>query len=862
MKMLTFELKKLIRQKKFLWLLIIIILYTGSIYYQNINQQSLLKERGIEKLDPILAEVNGINNDLLTRNREGSLREQELLQLRYVQEMEKSLVHWRIALSQGAWENIPKHEGDFLENLILYEQYGGQINTISGMDREISIEKNTWLRKHNLSYEDENIPVSPHLILKETTSFLFGLFGIVVMLFLFGSTITSEIEEKTWLTIKTQPISNMKLVMSKYLSLIISSGAFTVMVFIVGIAIPRIFGEHPISLQYPLVIASENSFVIISVYNYVLRAIALFITVNTIIFAITILFNIWLQKSFIALLSTGTVIAVGYFSTELYPWLQSTLNPFQQFHIGKILSEIPSKSDWVYPMTAIFWSTILLTLSVFMPMRDSNKVQSTNQKSPFFGGETKDNSSPQHSIITFEWRKVQREGLLKKTLMFILLITVLGYSFLFQQAQQIESEYIEGIKRGMDTEVNSTIPYHEGRILEYQELLNNLEEDEFYDFYEAVYTNNINNYKKTILSIQESIEKKEKALTYYERGHGMALYEYQLSWLKTINGEVDSVVYDFRDLKNSIGQFTMDVSIAEKKWLIEKEIQDPIFSGAFLKTNQNNWGDNLTGANLATKQRWEAENTRIDSSGLYSLYHLFNQYVYGALLIIFVFLIGGGFASEKGKKPTINFLRTQPIGESKLFLGKIFTSTTITVLSCFIVLLLLLLIGTFIDRLGDWRYPVLHYDSPSVVESPDYTGMVSVGKGFHFVNLGSYLLNSVGIFLVLTMFFMVLSNFISLFVTKRLGVFASTMLIGASGYVLSIQIFDNIAHLSPFTYINIPKITNGEISTMLDNPTINTQTGILVLLFSILVMIVLGCLFLNIGKVSLKRVSLEQSKQM
>ena len=79
---------------------------------------------------------------------------------------------------------------------------------------------------------------------------------------------------------------------------------------------------------------------------------------------------------------------------------------------------------------------------------------------------------------------------------------------------------------------------------------------------------------------------------------------------------------------------------------------------------------------------WVEENIRIDNSGLYSLYIYFDKYFYFIPLMLFLFLLGAGFANEKGKKKTLQLLKTQPVAEKKIFLGKgIYASTTALVSS-------------------------------------------------------------------------------------------------------------------------------------------------------------------------------------
>lgn len=71
------------------------------------------------------------------------------------------------------------------------------------------------------------------------------------------------------------------------------------------------------------------------------------------------------------------------------------------------------------------------------------------------------------------------------------------------------------------------------------------------------------------------------------------------------------------------------------------------------------------------------------------------------------------------------------------------------------------------------------------------------------------------------------------------------LLVGAGGYIASSRLLADWAHLSPFTYLDIPKIINGEVSTLANNPCINLLTGVLVLAASTLVVLVIGYVWLG-----------------
>ena len=59
MSLLKFELKKIWRQKKLIWLLVVVLLGVGGVFNQNFSKQETMKERYSEMIRPYSEEVDG-----------------------------------------------------------------------------------------------------------------------------------------------------------------------------------------------------------------------------------------------------------------------------------------------------------------------------------------------------------------------------------------------------------------------------------------------------------------------------------------------------------------------------------------------------------------------------------------------------------------------------------------------------------------------------------------------------------------------------------------------------------------------------------------------------------------------------------
>ncbi|WAA08927.1 hypothetical protein [Fervidibacillus albus] len=191
-------------------------------------------------------------------------------------------------------------------------------------------------------------------------------------------------------------------------------------------------------------------------------------------------------------------------------------------------------------------------------------------------------------------------------------------------------------------------------------------------------------------------------------------------------------------------------------------------------------------------------------------------------------------------------------------------SVILSLLASIGLLTFILVIGTFFKEFGDWQYPILYYDHPSIVQELNYTGTKSAfGLGFHFMFLGDYLIKTTTLFAFILTFTIVLAIFLSMFIKNVFTNYAITILIVVLGYIGSINILKDFAYLSLFTYFQIFRITNGELSIVLDHPSINFLTGSIVLITSISILTILGYWIKHKSVGSFKNTSeLETEKEM
>ncbi|WP_096155607.1 ABC transporter permease subunit [Bacillus sp. FJAT-45066] len=823
MRLLSFELKKLWKQKKIYWLLLLIAISVGWLFYSNYSVYEEKEKRALEITETYQNDINNIRRELEELRRQDAIEIHQEQQLDMIVKMNSSLLPWKYAIGQGQWERIPELRGEFLQFLQEYASLGGEFPSLEGIELEIAIKKNDWFIEHGLPYEDEAFPVSPHLFVQQLVAMLFGIIGLSGLLLLFGNIVTIEKEQKTTLTLKTQPVRRWQQTLSKMGSLLFVQALFVGTVLVLSIVIPLIFTEYKLVLTYPQVLVTNGEVSVIPISTFLAKSVGMFSVASWFAFALVLFMSNWIRESFTMLVNIAFLLGTILVATEFFPALQSILNPFAFF--SSFREEMVQGEIVVYFVSTILWCCILLALSIYFHDKELGLLPSSGEKTPFQQGKTQAGQSKLRNILIFEWRKLVRRKLFFQTNVVLLLLVFMGYYLLAQQSLEKEQAFIQNVEGTIEFYNNFT-----GALKIYKEEAERNEEHR--EFYEEL----IKEEELKIAYYKEYQALMRDALAGYHNNEWDKFYEYLLHHNRVINQEegiykLSKIVHDYA----SVGRFTVGASIDEKLWMMEKNVR-PIFPGYFIPTMHHYFQKDET-------DRYEdyiEANTKVDHSGLYSLYLLFQHHVHLAPMLLLLFLLGGGLATERGKKRTLSLLKTLPIAEKQLFFGKVLHSSMIATLNIFGLFSLVLLIATIFNRFGDWYYPILKYHSFSYSNSEEYTGSKVEGYGYEFLPLGEYLFHTIALTILVMLFLLTFTILLSVLLKNILSVFATSGILLVAGYVLTTQFLTEKAHLSPFTYFNIPKITNGELATIIDNQKINIVSGSAILSLTSIAFIILG----------------------
>lgn len=842
MKLLRFELKKIWRKKLFLLFFLIIVVCIGGGFYSNVLMQEEIVKRAVKELEPNVQTASMLKQDYDNKVLEVGMTDRIREGYDNMVAMNKSVYEWESAINQRDWEAIPLIKQKILQTIVQQNSYGHKYGDHEEVQLAQDIEKTRILVDLNLPYEDTFYSLSSFNFMKQASSLFLSVYGILFLIVLFGDLFITELEQQTIRTLHTQPLRRGHILVSKLTSVMVVVVLGLVLFVVAALLIPPLAGGKIGSMHFPILILHKDEFSYISIFQYMMKHIYLFTIVSFFSFCLIFFFSSLLKQRFLTLLSSLLFITGAVILTEQIGWLQNAVNPFFYFRFGELIERTELLENFSYSLVVIGYGFFLLTVSYLIEVKDLLIKTDSPVLSLFRKGKTLKAKHLLWGLVIFELRKIRRQKRTKQMFLLFLISIIVGFFVLDYAAERKQVNHMKNLKESIsqsklkDAKYLGMIDDLEVTLKELKGIVNPTEEQKMSIIMSQSF---LTSYRTFIEDSEVRRDSYKRELEAVKKRDWPTFYSFWIERNLIVAGKKKSHdMVEFIDNtpteRIGISDFTVRASVTEKELLAERDLQ-PVFNLEYISTIYDRF------PNPMDKLEWNRSTLKTDSTALFYLFTFYNSNIFLVLLAVLVLFFGIGFTEEKGKKRTISLIATQPMTRSHMYLSKLVLFSLAGFLIAGFALLFMIILGTIGNRFGDWNFPVLFYDAEDVVRSANYTGIVAEEGGFHFINMGRYVVEASVLFLVAILFVLTLAFLVSLFVNNTMASLLVTAIILVGGAVLSASSpFASVAHLSPFTYLNVSKIPNGELATLSNNVSITMNFGVWVLLAGVFVVIVLG----------------------
>ena len=850
MNLLSFELKK-IKSKRFLSLLIIIpVLIVLAIFVVRLFTTVDFQKEEQTRANQLLADLSWQipSYRYMEFDPYGEVSEEGQLLYELLDEAERHRYDYSVTAYYKDWHRMNIAKQNIWDILIEIVEIGPELQALNL--EELHTEKHLldWAVEHEVGIYDFETDSNSLFVLFNSFSFLFSLPAMMLIIFFFCLPIFLEPNRSEFNFSKVLPISYPKMMMQKLVLFLSILGTYIFSAVGVSLLI-SIFESVSLKAQllYPMMIYRGTELFSKPLWQILLFQMLFFIGLSLFSLAIITLFAKLFQNDlFISFIYT-MLIMIGLQLTRLSAPSRLTFNPIAWFDTNNFLMNQTTESI-IIVLAILFVIVILATRFVLLKNISLPKWR----RNKAYRGITKQSGQ---FLFRFEWLKLHRQAIL-----FYSTAILAGFTLYYAiDSYQDQTVNYNATHDHLSEQINQ----YEGDLLYYDE-----QETRMLD-YMATFPGDpghwVGDFGLDVERLQTEREKVEEKLADLRAVEAEVL-ESDYSRLNLT--EFERLENDYR-YANLLGDSDDSKLIPEpnhifvpnayinyrlSEWKIDHEIEfvppgapyETLFTPTYQESPRSGEFEppSMIERSVFDQYLDEVGKEHHYLSGLNLLADFFNQYYYVVLLILLVGFYSLSYVREWDGSGTIRYLLVQPISLTKTYVSKVVASLAMGICFTFLAGLIIFLIGSLLNGVGQLNFPFIQYISFSagrgnqeqLIEIP------TLMEFFQIVPLWQWVLMGAG--LLLSNLFMInqLVYFVSTFLKNQWVVMAVSIVILGSGLVLAMIWPHDIHAFLPFQYLDIDQILTGETAILNNYSHLNwwmgmivqTITGMGLMLFSLL----------------------------
>lgn len=338
MSMFSFELKKILFSKRFLYTLIIFALLIVGLFIRNLFFLDLVQEQEENKVIEYTREVQANLNSLglmLESNPEDTIKKE---QYKHLGIAVNALYDWRSLISSEDWRAALTKQNEFLSALILYKELKGEFS-LTTKEIKSTLALNEQHLTVGIRPESEQYSTSLPNFMKLVTSVYVNLGAIIILLLIVGDGLTAEFEQRSIQFLYTQPIKKHAILHAKYGTAIVVYIGITALLYAVTWLCGLLIGESG-TFQYPVLLQFEEPYKFITIGEYIQWSLIGTTVTVVMVISLYLFISLIVKQTIVTLLITIILLVGGFFATQaISSDVLSFVNPFALVFAGvKVLN--------------------------------------------------------------------------------------------------------------------------------------------------------------------------------------------------------------------------------------------------------------------------------------------------------------------------------------------------------------------------------------------------------------------------------------------------------------------------------------------------------------------------------------------
>ena len=369
MKLLTFELKKVFFSKKFIYLLLLIIIGISALFLRNITFQEYIEKEELREIESQITTAQGKSRIHGFEIEQDPENEKAELLKDITTSMLISLYDLRAANPGDDWRAKLTLQNQALLDTVNYKEAGGD-HPFSFKEIEHRLAMNEKLLADDIKPEHPMYSLALPNFMKHIVDLYITLGAIIILVLLIGEILSGEYENHSINLLFTQPLKKTQIIMSKFWSSVIvylfTTGVILGAITLIGF----IFGEKG-AFNYPILIEKNNQIAFITISDFLTEGLLVLTVTIVMVIALYLLFSLLFKHTLLTLFVLLGVLVGGYVVTSFITWPAfAWINPFQYLLPEKTIL-VQNGSEWYQGIPVILLLTIVFYIMASLKIKTS-----------------------------------------------------------------------------------------------------------------------------------------------------------------------------------------------------------------------------------------------------------------------------------------------------------------------------------------------------------------------------------------------------------------------------------------------------------------------------------------------------------
>lgn len=368
MNLFLFEFRKIFFSKKFIYLLLLLVIGIAFLFVRNVTFQSYIEKEEARKLD-IQTKASQANSRVHRLTLENDPENELALKLQPMNAEIQDQLYKLVSVPTQEWEKKLTMQNEILANTLAYKNEGGDY-PISEKEITEGIALNEKLLQEGIQPQHNTYSIAMPNFVKMIVDLFINFGALLIFILIIGETLSGEYENHSINLLFSQPLKKTRIIMSKFWSAVVIYIIMMGVILLSATAIGFVFGEKG-TFNYPILIEKNHELEFLSIASYTAQGLLLVSVMSLMLISLYLVYSLLFKHTLATLAALIVTFAIGYALSTFITWGSfAWFNPFLNIYPSEMLLN-QNNHDWYQAIPITLLLAVVLYWLAAMKIKTS-----------------------------------------------------------------------------------------------------------------------------------------------------------------------------------------------------------------------------------------------------------------------------------------------------------------------------------------------------------------------------------------------------------------------------------------------------------------------------------------------------------